>query len=241
MRYKVNKLVKTEYGAEEHLHAIRRLMERATIYRAISAPTALTGGLLSTVTAAVMLNWQMREAGRNVNAVLFLEVWTLVFVLTLAANTLFIWRGAHVRGEPVVSSAMKLALRSIMPSLFAGAAIGACLTITTSLALLPPLFWVIFYGLGLLSTMNFAPRSMVLLGWAFLFTGIFVLIYLMNASVMPDFDLPSPTRFFPAALMGVTFGLYHVVYAACTWPRRNQVLDAIERRPLVATGHPPVL
>lgn len=233
--------MKIEHGAEEHLHAIRQLMERATIYRAISAPTALTGGLFSLVTSALMLVWQARGAGRNVNAFLFLEIWALVFLLTLAANTLFIWRGAHVRGEPVVSAAMKLALRSIMPSLFAGAAIGSCLTLTTSLPLLPPLFWVIFYGLGLLSTMNFAPRSMVLLGWAFLFTGIFVLIYLMNQSVMPDFDLPSPTRFFPAALMGVTFGLYHVIYAACSWPRRAATLDAIERRPLVSLEHPPIL
>ena len=32
--------------AEEHLRVIRSLMERATIYRAISAPTALVGGLL---------------------------------------------------------------------------------------------------------------------------------------------------------------------------------------------------
>ena len=111
----------------------------------------------------------------------------------------------------------------------------------TSLPLLPPLFWVIFYGLGLLSTMNFAPRSIVLLGWAFLFTGITVLIYLMNESVMPDFDLPTPTRFFPAAFMGMTFGVYHVVYAACTWPSRSQKLDAIERRPLVTLGQPPLL
>ena len=33
--------------AEEDLRVIRNLMERATIYRAISAPTALVGGLLA--------------------------------------------------------------------------------------------------------------------------------------------------------------------------------------------------
>ena len=31
-------------AAEEHLRVIRSLMERATVYRAISAPTALVGG-----------------------------------------------------------------------------------------------------------------------------------------------------------------------------------------------------
>ncbi len=233
--------MKTDHGAEEHLHAIRRLMERATIYRAISAPTALAGGLLSVGVAAWMLLWQAGSPGRNVNAYLFFQVWTLVFLVTLGVNTLFIWRNTQVRGEPMVSTAMKLALRSIVPNLFAGGVIGACLTMTTSLALLPPLFWVIFYGLGLLSTMNFAPRSIVVLGWAFLFTGIAMLIYLMNQSIMPDFDLPSPTRFFPAAFMGMTFGVYHVVYAACTWPSRSQNLDAIERRPLVKLGQHPLL
>ena len=33
--------------AREQLRVIRSLMERATIYRSISAPTALIGGLLS--------------------------------------------------------------------------------------------------------------------------------------------------------------------------------------------------
>ena len=38
---------------------------------------------------------------------------------------------------------------------------------------------------------------------------------------MPEFDLPTPTRFYPAALMGVTFGLYHLVFAVCTWLRKG--------------------
>ena len=80
----------TERGAEEHLHAIRQLMERATIYRAISATTALVGGLLSVVTSAAMLQWLSRDDWRNVDAVRFFLTWTGVFLVTLAANTLFI-------------------------------------------------------------------------------------------------------------------------------------------------------
>ncbi len=37
----------THSEAEEHLRVIRSLMERGTIYRAISAPVALAGGLCS--------------------------------------------------------------------------------------------------------------------------------------------------------------------------------------------------
>ena len=40
--------------AEEDLRVIRSLMERATVYRAISAPTALVAGLLS-IFAAVAI------------------------------------------------------------------------------------------------------------------------------------------------------------------------------------------
>lgn len=230
----------TERGAEEHLHAIRRLMERATIYRALSAPTALVGGLLSVSTAAAMLAWQARDDVRNIDAIAFFAVWTLVFIFTLAANTFFIWRDATRRGEPAVSASMKLALRSVAPGLLAGAALSGVLTLTTRQPLLPTLMWLVFYGLGLLSTMNFAPRSIVLLGWAFLLTGVGAFMYFMYQSVLPEFDLPTPTRFYPAAMMGATFGVYHLLYAACTWPRRAQLLDAVETRPLV-TGNPPPL
>ena len=230
----------TERGAEEHLHAIRQLMERATIYRAISAPTALVGGLLSIATAVAMLFWQSRDDVRNVDAMRFFLAWTGVFLVTLAANTLFILRGAQRRGEPMLSASMKLALRSIAPGMFAGGAISAVLTMTTEVPLLPTLMWLVFYGLGLLSTMTFAPRSIVLLGWAFLLTGVGAFIYFMNQTLLPEIDLPTPTRFYPAAIMGATFGVYHLVYAACAWPRRARALDAIETRPLVMENHPPL-
>lgn len=230
----------TDHGAEEHLRAIRLLMERATIYRAISAPTALVGGVLSIGLAAAMLVWQNGDGTRNVDARIFYQAWLFVLAATLAANTLFIWRGAHERGEPLVSAGFRLAVRSVVPAFFAGVATSGVLTITTNLALFPTLMWVTFYGLGLLATMSFAPRSIVVLGWAFLFTGVAAFIYFVFVGIEPDFDLPTPTRFYPAGIMGATFGLYHLVYAACTWPRQARVLDEAERRPLVTENFPPV-
>ena len=41
-------------------------------------------------------------------------------------------------------------------------------------------------------------------------------------------------------MMGATFGVYHLVYAVCAWPRRARVLDAIESRPLIVENLPPV-
>ena len=46
--------MKSSETAEEHLCAIRALMERSTIYRAISAPVALAGGILGIVAGAVL-------------------------------------------------------------------------------------------------------------------------------------------------------------------------------------------
>ncbi len=236
-----SEFVTPDHGAEEHLRAIRLLMERATIYRAISAPTALVGGLLSVGLAGAMLLWQAAGEGeRNVDARAFFEAWFFVLLVTLTVNMLFIWRGALDRGQPLISAGFRLAARSVAPGFFAGVALSGVLTMTTRVALLPTLMWLICYGLGLLATMNFAPRSIIVLGWAFLFTGVGAFIYFMDQTLLPEMDLPTPTRFYPAGIMGATFGLYHLVYAACTWPRHSHTLEEVERRPLLSESHPPL-
>lgn len=217
----------TEHGAEEHLRAIRQLMERATVYRAISAPAALVGGLLSVCASGAMLVLPGIADSR-----VFFALWTAVLLVTSAANAAFIWRGAHRRGEPLISPGMKVALRSVLPALFAGAAISAILAAVRAPALLSVLFWLLFYGLALLSTMNFAPQSIVALGWAFLLTSLAA----FGSLIAPSVEI----RHLPELIMGATFGLYHLVYAGCTWPRRCHALDQIERRPLV-THEPPLL
>ena len=230
-----------DLDAQAHLRAIRQLMERATYYRAISAPTALTGGLLSFGTAAGQLLALRNPPGGGVvtgraDAAGFVLAWGIVFLLTAAANAVFIWRGARGRGEPLVSPAMKLALAAIAPAALAGAVVGWALTLSSGLPLLPALFWVIFYGLGLLATLPFAPRSLVALGWAFLLTGLTALTYFLYQGLLPSFDLPTPTAPYAPALMGATFGGFHVVYALCVWPRRARTLEAVERRPLVSSS-----
>lgn len=233
----------TDLDAQAHLRAIRQLMERATYYRAISAPTALFGGLLSIGTAVgqLMAGHAPRAfAAGRADAAGFILAWGIVFVLAATANTIFIWRGARHRGEPLVSPSMRLALAAIAPALLAGATVGWTLALCSGLPLLPALFWVIFYGLGLLATLPFAPRSLVALGWAFLLTGLAALMYLLYQGLLPSFDLPTPTAAYAPALMGLTFGGYHVIYALCVWPRRAPTtLDAVERRPLVSVTTTP--
>jgi hypothetical protein len=204
--------------AEQDLRVIRSLMERATIYRAISAPAALVAGLLSVFAAAAIHFTQVTDlhAGRPLDAREYAVIWLIVLALALFGNAFFIWREARKGGRPFISSGMKLAMRAIAPNLLIPAGFTVWFFATGyrgggeyQLAVV----WIAFYGLALLSTGLFAPRSLVGLGWAFLLSAL-ALPALRNVLG----DLPSNL---PNLAMGVTFGFYHLVYAVCAWPRRR--------------------
>ena len=210
--------------AEADLRVIRSLMERATVYRAISAPAALVAGLLSIFAAsAIYLNDQTRlSINRPVQGRAFAAIWLAVLAIAVATNAFFIWREAKKDGRPFISSGMKLSLRAIAPNLIIPAAITVWFLVSgykgaTQQELV--VAWIAFYGLALLSTGLFAPRSLVCLGWAFLLTAL-ALPALKNAVG----DLPANL---PNIAMGITFGLYHLIYAVCAWPRKRS--DEIEQ------------
>jgi hypothetical protein len=204
--------------AEEDLRVIRTLMERATVYRAISAPAALVAGLLSILSAVMIyLNNDIQLIfGRPIGSREFAAIWIDVLVLALLANTFFVWREARNSGRPFISSGMKLAIRAIAPNLliplvftvwfFKRGFLGG-----QDLELV--VVWVVFYGLALLATALFAPRSLAILGWAFLLTGLAVPVLVDLVDELAG-DVPT-------VVMGLTFGLYHLIYAAWTWPRKG--------------------
>ena len=74
--------------------------------------------------------------------------------------------------------------------------------------------WIAFYGLSLLATALFAPRSLVFLGWAFLLSGLLMIFW-------PKSFGDDPRGLLPNLAMGATFGCYHLVYAVCVWSRRQ--------------------
>ena len=204
--------------AEAHLRVIRSLMERATVYRAISAPAALVAGFLSIfAAAAIYLNDQTRlSINRSVQGRVFAAIWLTVLVIAVAANAFFIWREAKNDGRPFISSGMKLSLRAIAPNLLIPAAVTLWFLADGYKGATEPelvVAWIVFYGLALLSTGLFAPRSLVCLGWAFLLTAL-VIPALRNAVGGLPANLPT-------IAMGFTFGLYHLIYAVCAWPRKR--------------------
>lgn len=211
-------------NAEENLLVIRSLMERATVYRAISAPTALVGGLLSMVASTVIFlnNATEHGIGDRITSREFTMIWLGVLAITMMFNAIFIHREAVRTGRPFISPAMKMALRSIAP----------CLVIPLMVTIwffkagylgnqeqFLVVVWTSFYGLALLSTSVFAPRSLSVLGWAFLLTGISIPV--IDNLLDTDFSAETPNL-----LMGIMFGLYHMIYAACTWPRKAATSEA---------------
>lgn len=207
--------------AEEDLRVIRTLMERATTYRAISAPTALVGGILSLL-AATVVYLSSRPGSllyRTIASREFVYLWIVVLILTVIANVFFVWREAKAGDRPFLSSGMRLALRAIAPNLIVPALftiwflrIGYLGAVELELVAV----WVVFYGLALLSTALFAPRSLAILGWAVLLTGASVPVI---ANAFEDLSENVPNL-----IMGITFGLYHLIYAVFTWSRKNSML-----------------
>ncbi len=213
--------------AEEHLRVIRSLMERATFYRAIAAPAAAIGGSLAIVASFAFGSWLPllwpAEQGAPVREVMpgsFTWLWTTVLVVTASVNFLFLWRDAQRRGDPFVSPGMKFALRAVLPSYVVAAFWTWQFSYAANPTILVPV-WLICHGVALLATGHFAPRSLVWLGWAFLIAGL-ALIDPVARSVHAFHDDPAARlhHLLQAQMwMASTFGLFHLIYAACAWPR----------------------
>jgi hypothetical protein len=204
-------------SSEERLTTLRGLVERKEIYQRRFARTGLIGGSLSILTAALMfVNDEFTQfLDRPVRPREFASAWIFVLAATVAVGALLAVGAARTRDDVFGSARMKLALGTIAPYLIIPAAFTGWFFATgylggTELDL--AVVWIAFYGLLLLSTAWFAPRSIVLLGWAFLLTAV-------SVPLLED-RLNLWTGEMPTALMGVTFGLYHLFYAALNW-RRN--------------------
>ena len=203
--------------AEENLRVIRSLMEKATVYRAISAPSALVGGVLAVAVASLLIHLQ-RDPHLVTTAWFYYGLpWLGVLVLTGAANVYFLWRDSRRRGEVFASAGMRLAIRALLPGFLVAGVFTAFLL--SSIELQAPLacIWVLCYGLALLATADFAPRSIARLGWAFLLCGISLVVVVLGFGG----DFFSDSARSANLIMGATFGLFHLIYAACTWPRRS--------------------
>ena len=105
----------TREEAAEQLRVIRTMMERATIFRALSGETALVGGA-----AALGAAW----ITENRQGMVWAGWWVAGLAFVLAFNVFQIFRVGANHQKPFWSSGLKLALRGALPSIIAGGFLG---------------------------------------------------------------------------------------------------------------------
>lgn len=191
----------TREEAAEQLRVIRSMMERATIFRALSGETALVGGAAALGAAWITENRQgMAWAGG----------WLAGLLFVIAFNIFQIFRLGSSRQRPFWSSGLKLALRGALPPIIAGGFLGV-LFLRSGNVPAAACMWIIHYGLALLAIREFAPRSMVFLGWSFMAFGLLALSVGTRVIELPQ---QWGQHINPSRLMALAFGGFHLIYGA---------------------------
>ncbi len=190
---------------DHRLTTLRGLVDRSNEYIALSIAPALIAGLLAT--AVSLLFTSRPDLAQRSH---FEIVWLTVLAVGLIATTATLARDAARRGERLLNARSLFVLRTISPVILASAAVTAASLLTRMQPFATAGFWMIFYGLALLALASFAPRQILWLGWAFLLSGITLLLILCT-----QIGLFLAVDFTAAGywIMGGTFGLYHATYA----------------------------
>ena len=204
--------------ALEHLKVIRELMEKATVYRAVSVPTAIIGGLLALIAS---VSFYLRN--EQFDTTMTVTIWLGIALVVNVIHHGLIWKTAQKKGEPYLSSGLRMAQKALLPPMFVGGLLSLVLAYGQQADLVATtLVWITFYGLALMATSGFSPRSLRVLGLAFTLVGSLLLAAHWAGAVQADASI-TPQRA-AAVLMGMTFGLFHLVYAGYT---RSQQRDSV--------------
>jgi hypothetical protein len=213
----------SQQDALENLRVIRSLMEKAHIYRAISAPAALVGGVL----AVGVTLWETLGCIKC-NALVggdFLLHWILLLVVTGILNVFLLARDAAKRGQPFISDGMRMALRAITAPLAVGGILGIGLILSLQSLTLAALLWIVCYGLALVATASFSPRSLVRLGWSFIIAGLGLFLFWATRG---ELKIELSSVWDASFAMGLTFGLLHIVYAIAVFVSKKPEVIAAE-------------
>ena len=209
-------------NSDERIAIVNGLIARGDIYRAVFARVALLCGALSLVTAVVMYlnDERWRFLGRAIRPREFAFAWLDIFVLTAVGAMMFLWRVTRGSGDPFPSSRMKTVLGAMAPYVFIPSLFTAWFFGTGYLGAAEyqlAVVWIASYGLMLLSLSLIAPRGIALLGWAFLLTAL--------AGPVLSEKIDELTGNVPITLLGVAFGVFHVIYAGLNWRSGSRPQD----------------
>lgn len=194
----------TAREAAEQLRMIRNLMERATIFRALTGETALVGGALACLAA-----W----ASEKKVGLAWAQFWLIGLAVVIGFYVFQMWRIARAKdGGKIWNQSLKLVLRCALPSLLAGGITGLLIAKGAQQGHreLAACFWITHYGIALLAIREFVPKSMVWLGWAFVIVGVIALCTFMTS----DIAFQVMHKLNGSRLMALTFGGLHLLYGA---------------------------
>ncbi len=171
--------------AKETLAYIRRTMESATSFTAVSGWGLITVGFVGLVAS-----WLAWSGGRDADLRIWLPTATLSIVIASVSNIVKAKRTA----VPIWSGAIRRLVWVIAPALAAGGVLTLALARDGTAHLLPGM-WLALYGAGVTAGAEFSIRA---IRWM----GISLLVLGAAGLVRPEWGLP---------LMAAGFGGLHIV------------------------------
>jgi hypothetical protein len=192
--------------ALNQLNLIREMMEKATVYRALSAPAAIFGGLLAVLLGLYFL--LQDKNGEFVDGAHYFWTWVVALIIADSFNALLLFKRAKREGSKFISSGVKLTILRTAPAAIAGAIIS--FEAAKNDIELCTLVWILCYGAALLAMGEVAPRSLKRLGWSFIIFGtVFFLIWMkFKAALSPVLGIGYLGS--ASIMMIATFGILHI-------------------------------
>ena len=192
--------------ALNQLNLIRQMMEKATVYRALSAPAAIFGGLLAVLLGLYFL--LQDKNGEFVDGAHYFWTWVVALIIADSFNAFLLFKRAKREGTKFISSGVKLTILRTAPAAIAGAIIS--FEAAKNDIELCTLVWILCYGAALLAMGEVAPRSLKRLGWSFIIFGtVFFLIWMkFKAALSPVLGIGYLGS--ASIMMIATFGILHI-------------------------------
>ena len=159
----------TSFGqhAEESLQFIRRTMERAGSFTAVSG----WGQVVIGVTGALAA-WLASRQGSAIN---WLATWAVAAVVSMGVGVVTTAMKARAIGEPIRSGPGRKFVLSLAPPLLAGAVLTAVLFAAGDRALLPGM-WLLLYGAGIVTAGTNSVRVVPVMGFSLMAVGVAALL-----------------------------------------------------------------
>jgi hypothetical protein len=176
--------------AIDNVRFIREMMERSTSFTAVPG----YGGILMGVTAIAAAY----IAAQQVYLRDWLIVWLTEAFLAFAIGLLAMWQKSKIAGESLFSTPARKFAFGFVPSLLCGVVITLGLWRFEHYEMMAPI-WMLLYGASVVTGGAFSVRVVPVMGWIFMAIGAVA------------FALPAS---YGNILMGVTFGLTHIVFGA---------------------------